>query len=413
MPTQHRTADAQTAVRSQRLVPYLVFPAAQALSSLGDSALWLAAGLWIRGVTGSNSAAALTFMLYLLASLLAPWLGAFVDRHDRKRVIVWANTVGAIAVLPLGQVPSSDLGVYAVYAVVFVNGLMANLLNPAYASYVVEVADGKQLASINSTIRVTQTVLRIFAPVIGVWIYSRHGLSGVAIADASTFVVAASLMGLTKRRGVREDKPRDRIGYWTSVKAAVSVGPLRSLIFPTILFTICLGVLEPLMWAVVTTGLKQSPNYIAVLQVSTAVGSIAGGLVASHIVRRIGAKSTFARSLFVVGSGLALHAFPSQNPVLVGAGLVGAGTSLLLIAAMTAIQTETPGSHLGRVFAGYELVSTLPQTVAVGAGSLGLLYLDYRVLLVSLAVTSVLAGLITMRAIHSKHDWRDEEANAY
>ena len=74
MPTQHRTADAQTAVRSQRLVPYLVFPAAQALSSLGDSALWLAAGLWIRGVTGSNSAAALTFMLYLLASLLAPWL---------------------------------------------------------------------------------------------------------------------------------------------------------------------------------------------------------------------------------------------------------------------------------------------------------------------------------------------------
>ncbi|GAA3452051.1 MFS transporter [Dactylosporangium matsuzakiense] len=71
------------------------FFVAQTLSLLGDSALWLACGIWVKTLTGSSSAAALTFLCFTAPALLAPAAGLLVDRLPHRPQTL--QGLGAIA----------------------------------------------------------------------------------------------------------------------------------------------------------------------------------------------------------------------------------------------------------------------------------------------------------------------------
>ena len=57
--------------------------AGQSLSVIGDSALWLAMGIWVKILTGSNSAAGLTFFAFACGCMSAPVSGVIADRVRR------------------------------------------------------------------------------------------------------------------------------------------------------------------------------------------------------------------------------------------------------------------------------------------------------------------------------------------
>lgn len=56
----------------------------QILSSIGDNSLWLAMGIWVKILTGSNSAAGLTFLAFVCGCMTAPLSGVIVDRLRRR-----------------------------------------------------------------------------------------------------------------------------------------------------------------------------------------------------------------------------------------------------------------------------------------------------------------------------------------
>jgi len=64
-----------------------VYIAGQGLSVIGDSALWLAMGIWVKILTGSNSAAGLTFFAFICGCLVAPVSGVIVDRVRRRPLL--------------------------------------------------------------------------------------------------------------------------------------------------------------------------------------------------------------------------------------------------------------------------------------------------------------------------------------
>lgn len=69
-----------------------VFLAGQAVSAFGDSALWLATGIWVKALTGSSGAAGLVFFFFTAPTLLAPVAGYVVDRVDRRRLLIAVAT---------------------------------------------------------------------------------------------------------------------------------------------------------------------------------------------------------------------------------------------------------------------------------------------------------------------------------
>jgi MFS family permease len=83
-------------VRDMRL--YLLV---QAFSLFGDNAMWLAAGVWVKTLTDSNSAAALTFFAFALPQVFAPAWGTLVNRFRRRPLLITANLATGAAMLPL------------------------------------------------------------------------------------------------------------------------------------------------------------------------------------------------------------------------------------------------------------------------------------------------------------------------
>src|SRR4051812_29499916 len=94
----------------------------ESLSMFGDSAMFLALGIWAKTLTDSNAAAGMVFFTLVAPSLAAPLAGYVVDRVRRRPLMIVTQLVIGACVLSLLFV--HDRGdVWLLYAVAAVYGL--------------------------------------------------------------------------------------------------------------------------------------------------------------------------------------------------------------------------------------------------------------------------------------------------
>jgi hypothetical protein len=128
------------------------------------------------------------------------------------------------------------------------------------------------------------------------------------------------------------------------------------------------------------------------------VGSIAGGVTAAAVLRRIG-------EVRLVGIGLALFALadlclvvPSLGIVLAAGPVAGVGVAWAIVGFSTALQTRTPLAIQGRVSAAADLQLSLAQTTSIGTGALLSTFVDFRILFaVMAAVVLTSSGYLLTR----------------
>ena len=158
----------------------------QVVSAFGDSALWLAMGIWIKLLTGSTSLAGLSFFALALGALTGPLSGWLVDRARRRRLLIAANTVAMVMVLLLLLVQRGSQ-VWLIYAVVVGYGAASALIGPAQTALVQTVVQADLLGEANSVMQTAQQGFRLVAPLIGpaCWPLSAPGRSSSATRSPS------------------------------------------------------------------------------------------------------------------------------------------------------------------------------------------------------------------------------------
>src|SRR4051794_39990226 len=62
--------------------------AGQALSMFGDWMMIIVLGIWMKVLTGSNSAAGLVFFTFAATSMLGPFGGVIVDRLPKRPLMI-------------------------------------------------------------------------------------------------------------------------------------------------------------------------------------------------------------------------------------------------------------------------------------------------------------------------------------
>src|SRR3954467_6045667 len=78
-----------------------IFLTGQSLSLLGDTALWLALGLWAKDLTGSSSAAGLVMLCIVAPQRGSRLAGLLVARVRRRSLLLAVNPITALAIVPL------------------------------------------------------------------------------------------------------------------------------------------------------------------------------------------------------------------------------------------------------------------------------------------------------------------------
>jgi MFS family permease len=374
------------------------------VSGFGSSAMWLVSGIWVKDLTGSDGLAALCVFALWAPTLIGPALGTLADRTRRRPLLVWTNLGLAALLLPLFMVDSPGT-LWILFTVLLVYGA-AGVVHDAAESALVATAVDKQLLGDFNGLRMTANEgMKLLAPLAGAGLYAAYGGARVALLDAVTFALAGGLYTLLR---VHEPKPltASAPGGWRAQTAEGARylwdhATLRPLVLAggtTMLFS---GLNGALIYAVVE-GLDHSPAYAGVLYVAQGVGSVAVGLAAGPLLRRLGERRFAGYGIALTAVAVTARALPYDTVVLASAAAVGVGLPCVLIAALTAVQRETPDALLGRTTATANTLLFAPTAVglALGAGLVELV--DHRVLLAVLGLVRLVTVVPLLRTQPSR-----------
>lgn len=189
-----------------------IYLAGQAFSLFGDSTLWLAMGIWVKTLTGSNAQAGLVFLFFTAPSLLAPALGLLADRVRRLPLLLVVNTLTAAAVLALLAVDGPGR-VWLIDVVMFAYGVSYGIVGPAQSALLTVMIPAELLPDANSALRTAQALMSLIGPLTGAALFVAVGPHAIAVIDAATFTFPVASLLLLR---VREPAPSAAAGAWAS-----------------------------------------------------------------------------------------------------------------------------------------------------------------------------------------------------
>ncbi|MGW1160288.1 MFS transporter [Streptomyces sp. NPDC002519] len=366
------------------------------VSGFGDSAMSLAAGIWVKTLTGSNSLAAFVGFCIWLPSFAGPAIGTVADRFRRRSLLVATNL--ALAVVMLAPLAVRSQGqIWLLFAVLTVVGAGMVLTDAAETALVAGVVPNELRGDFNGLVRTAIESMKLLAPLAGAGLFTAFGGPTVAMLDAVTFVLAAAVFRLIR---VQEALPGARVRRaWTAQTAEGARylwrhPVLRSLVVTGGAAMVLSSVSSTATYAMLDAGLHRSPAFAGVLTPLQGLGSVVSGLAAGALMRRMSERAFSAAGLALFAVGVLARATTSLPIVLGGSVAIGLGLPCPLIAALTAVQRESPSALLGRVAATANTLMYAPTGLALLLGTGMVAALDYRVQTLAAGICGVAVAAV-------------------
>ncbi|MFA3874604.1 MFS transporter [Streptomyces sp. MMCC 100] len=392
LPTK-RTGSVPPVLRDRDAALYL---AGVVVSGFGTSALWLASGVWVKDLTGSDGLAALCMLAMWAPTLVGPALGTLADRVRRKPLLIATSLLMSCLLLALFAVDSRGT-LWLLFAVLFVYGAAGVVHDAAESALVAAAVDPRLLGDFNGLRMTANEGMKLVAPLAGAGLYAAYGGPSVALLDAVTFVLATAVYAALRVRETPPERPATNWRRQTSEGARYLWGHpgLRPLVLAGGVTMLCAGVNGATAYAVVDA-LGHSPAYAGALYAVQGAGSVVVGLLAGPALRRLGGRRFAATGIALLAVAVTVRAAPYDAVALTSSAAIGAGLPTVLIAALTAVQHETPGPLIGRVTATANSLVFTPNVLGLAAGAALVELTDLRLLLP--AVGAVLLATATATA---------------
>lgn len=359
----------------------LTLSVAQTVSAVGSQVTIVA--LPLSAVLMMHAGAAQMGLLVALSVLpypvLALWVGAWVDRLRRRRVLILADWARALL---LGSVPvAAALGVLTMlqlYVVAGAAGCASVWFDVAYTSYIAQVIPRQRLVGANTAVTVSRSCAQVAGP----------GLGGVAVQvltaplaislDAFSFVCSGLLMARIKDDPVVETVERRRI--WAEiVEGAGYVRRTPVLARPALAMSL-VNLFSFVQYAVfalyVVRTLHLGPALYGTVLLLGGSGAVIGGLLARPAAARlgIGPAVIIGTALFGVAPILVSAASGPQYAVVAmlvaGLFLTAVGLSILDVNLVSLRQASVPVRIQGRVGATVRTVNWAMKPIGAVLGGL-------------------------------------------
>ena len=362
-----------TGFLSKQMHPYLVIFSGQAFSLFGSRLVQFALVWYLTSQTGSAQVLATASIAAIIPQVvLAPFAGAFVDRWNRKRVMMVSDSLIAATVLVLAGLFVIDrVEVWYIYAVMLIRSTGAAFQWPAMQASTSMMVPREQLPRIAGLNQSLQGLVSIVAPPLGAVLLEMFPIEYVIAVDVLTAIIAVGPLVFIavpqperkdlSARGVLSDMREGFSWIW-------SKKPLVQIMMISLVINMVTNPAFSLLPLLVTDYFNGGAIELAWIQSANGLGMILGGL-ALGVWGGFKSKSKTAFSAITV-AGLGLLGF-SQTP----GGLLWLGICFVFIfgfmnsignsSFMTVLQTMIPHEMQGRVF-------TLVMATSIAVAPLGL-----------------------------------------
>jgi DHA3 family macrolide efflux protein-like MFS transporter len=261
----------------------------QVVSLLGSAMTWFAFTIWAWEKTGKASAlATISFFAFLPTVLLTPIAGAFVDRWNRKLVMLLSDFATAVGTLTVFLIYTfGDLQIWHIYLVSILAGFFTAFQHPAYAAAVTTMLSKENYARASGMLGSARALSGILAPIFAAALLIPLGLSGIMLIDLATFIVAFGTLLFIHipQPNQTETGLKSKGTLWQEIIFGFRyIRERQSLRALTILFMIAglfLAIGATLMAPLVLSLTQNNESALATVQSTGAVGGIAGSVILS------------------------------------------------------------------------------------------------------------------------------------
>lgn len=371
----------------------------QLVETIGNSLTSIAASIYVFRETGSALSVGLMLMATAAPSLLVGlFAGVFVDRYDRRKIMIAADLLRAVlvALIPL-LVP---LNVIWLYVIVMLISAISQFFDPAHESVLPEVASDEELAAANSLIAISSFGSTAVGFAAAGLIASAASLDWAFYINALTFLFSAACVYLIRIRPIEAEEDTSVALVVQNLRAGLrqllDTPVLRSLFSVQVVVLISFGLSNTLLLPFAMTALGATEFEYGLQEGLTSVGFVVGSLLMAKLFDRLHAGAWLAISF--IGMGLigvvysALESVPLAIALITFSGLFNAPSS---IARRVVVQRNTPPDMRGRVSSAFFVARDVLFLIGMGAAGLAD-FMDVRLLYLISALMLVGAGTVLL-----------------
>jgi MFS family permease len=368
-------------------------------SELGDSLHYIALMWFAFDVGGAGGVIAVRLADSIPAFLFGLHGGLAADRFSRKRLMVSADLVRAIVLVPVAVAGvAGSLPLWGLVVASFVLESATSFFAPAYGAMIPTLVDRANVQRANALVQSATQALSI-----GGWALAAAFLTFMPVSvffgvNAASFFVSAALLARVRHGGEHDhhgEAPQLRAGL-----AALRPRPMLAagVVALGVAVTITSGTWIGGVPKLVRDTLHHGAGGFSIVMVGYAAGSIVSGLLLARLpIRHKARAGLLAWAMYLPGYGLI--ALAGSLPLAVaGAFFAATGQSTSVVLLNSAAQEEVPDHLLGRVLGVISLTHR-------GAHATGLMFVSPLFLLASApavfggaAIAVPLVGLIGLGA---------------
>jgi MFS transporter, DHA3 family, macrolide efflux protein len=375
---------------------------AQLVSTIGSSLTDLAAALLVYRVTHSALNVGLTLLVTALPTLFVGlFAGVFVDRFDRKRILLASDLLRGLLVISIPTIFAA-FGILGLYAVLFLAATVRQFFDPAWESVMPEVASEEELSRANSFLSISSFGSTAVGFALAGFLSNLdpppHPIQVPFYIDGLTFLFSFACVFFVRipKRAPSEES--------TSVGVVISnlrdgmqtlwhVPLLRSLFIVGIPVSLAFGLWNVLLLPMAIRELHATEFEYGLQEGLTSVGFVAGALLLAKVVDRLAEGEWMVGSIIGMSiCGIAYGYAPNISIGILFVMLSGFLNAPYGIARRTLLQRSTPREMRGRVFSA--MFVSRDVLFLIGMAGAGLAdIIDVRYLVVGSSIVLFGAGL--------------------
>ena len=290
-----------------RFIPLWV---GQALSLLGSQLVQFAIIWYLTQETNSATTLAIASMMGLLPQvLLSPFIGTWVDRGNRRLILIAADLTVAVATLVLVLLfASGSIQVWQIYIVLFIRAVAGGFHQSAFGASIVLLVPKEQLSRVQGFNQALYGGLNIISAPLGAFLLSVLPMQGILGIDVATALFAVAIL-LFIQIPQPEAKTQAPATFWQDFRAGfryiITWRGLVILLGLVMVVNFFFSATEPLTPLLITNHFHGDARQLGWWLSSFAAGNILGGLI-------LGAWGGFKRKVATAQLGLILSGLSTQ-----------------------------------------------------------------------------------------------------
>lgn len=373
---------------------------AQLVSTIGDAFTMIAAGIYVYRLTGSTLQVGLMLIATSVPTMLIGMIaGVFVDRYDRKKIMIGADLVRGALVLLIPFLLTYD--VIWLYVVVALTSSVGTFFHPAFESVLPETAPDEELSAANAMIAISafgSTAVGFAAS----GLIAAYSIEWAFYIDGLTFILSAVFLLTLKVAPVASQEPTNVATVIHNLRAGLKFLTdhqiLRPLLLIGVIYSLSVGLWNTLLLPFATEALGASEFEYGIQEGLTSVGFVIGSLLMASYGERLREGQWISISLLGMGGVGILYALTSSLPLaIVLVTISGFMNAPYGVARRTLIQRNTEREMRGRVFGAFMTIGHFVLLIGMAAAGLADVVGVREMMIIAVVITPI-GGLVALVA---------------